>query len=117
MSFKINNIQLQRSRTQTFEIVNSFPYFNNNDICTVVDSAPVGIQDPCDLVSVINNTGIPYTIDLSLYPTNDITFVYSSGNKVVILQLTTNTSETIGPDNRAVRVYRDNNGLWACMCS
>ena len=43
MSFKINNIQLQRSRTQTFEIVNSFPYFNNNDICTVVDSAPVGI--------------------------------------------------------------------------
>ena len=39
MYFKINNIKLQSARTQTFEIVNSFPYFNNNDICTIVNTS------------------------------------------------------------------------------
>ena len=114
MSFKINNLNLQSARTQTFEIVNSFTTFNNNDICTVSRS-PVGMQDPCNLVYVINNSDTSYTIDLNLYPINDITFVYSSdntGTKVVLLGI----NEAISLDNLSIRVYRDNNGVWACMC-
>ena len=75
----------------------------------------VGPQDPCDLVSVINNTNDNYAINLDLYPTNDITFVYSSNNpdnKVVLFPI----EETLNSSNLLVRVYRDNTGVWVCMC-